>query len=66
NMYCLKIEKFGYNYLLGKVSVHFKEMSRVTGAKEFALHFMSMCGKWIKRSRGYVLKLHTDVPMNFF
>jgi hypothetical protein len=51
-----------YDYLLGKISVHFKEIRRVTRIKGFILHFMSVCCKWIKRGREYVLKLYTDAP----
>jgi hypothetical protein len=51
-----------YDYLLGKIRVHFKEISGVTRIKGFILHFMSVCFKWIKRGREYVLKLYTDAP----
>jgi hypothetical protein len=51
-----------YDYLLKKISVHFKEISEVMRIKGFILHFMSVCCKWIKRGREYVLKLYTDAP----
>jgi hypothetical protein len=51
-----------YDYLLKKISVHFKEIRGVTRIKGFILHFMSVCCKWIKRGREYVLKLYTDAP----
>lgn len=51
-----------YDYILKKISCHFKDIKVVTRLKGFILRFMNVCGKWIKRGREHILKLYTDLP----
>ena len=51
-----------YNYILSKVSKVFKDIPIGTRLKRFIFRFISVSGRWVKRSRQWKIQLYTDKP----
>ena len=51
-----------YNYILSKVSKTFKDIPIGTRLKRFIFRFISVSGRWVKRSRQWKIQLYTDKP----
>ncbi len=51
-----------YTYFVGLVSKVFDNISPTTRIKRFVFRFISVAGKWVHQSRGWVLKLYSKSP----
>jgi len=51
-----------YNYLLGKISKIFKDISPVARLKQFIFRFIAVSGKWIRQGRQWKILLYTNKP----
>jgi predicted nucleic-acid-binding Zn-ribbon protein len=51
-----------YSYLVGKVSLVFKDIKPTSRLKRFIFRFISVSGQWVYRQRQWTLKLYTDRP----
>jgi hypothetical protein len=51
-----------YNYLVGKVSEVFTDISPVSRLKRFIFRFITVPGRYVYRSRQWFLQLYTDRP----
>jgi hypothetical protein len=51
-----------YNYIVGKVSKVFTDIFPTSRIKRFIYRFITVPGRWIYRSRQWILRLYTDRP----
>ena len=51
-----------YNYIISKVSKVFEDIPIGTRLKRFIFRFISVSGRWVKRSRQWKIQLYTDKP----
>ncbi len=58
----MAIIKNFYNYIIQKIAIVFHDIPPTTRLKRFIFRFISGSGKWVYRSRQWLLRLHTDNP----
>lgn len=51
-----------YTHFVGLVSKVFENITPTTRIKGFVFRFISVAGKWVHQSRGWVLKLYSKAP----
>ena len=51
-----------FNYIVGKVSKTFKDISPTSRLKRFIFRFINVPARWYYRSRQWILGLYTDKP----